>query len=78
MDANAIIRLLLDKSYPHLGISIRMNVSESGFDSTNKNHKFEQNMNISSLLKVFITNEIFQSKYNNISKNTIKIVLIFT
>ena len=34
-------------------------VSESGFDSTNKNHKFEQNMNMSSLFKVFSTNEIF-------------------
>ena len=34
-------------------------LSESGFDSTNKNHKFEQNMNMSSLFKVFTTNEIF-------------------
>ena len=37
----------------------RVKVSESGFDSTNKNHKFEQNMNMSSLFKVFTTNEIF-------------------
>ena len=34
-------------------------LSESGFDSTNKNHKFEQNMDMSSLFKVFTTNEIF-------------------
>ena len=34
-------------------------VPESGFDSTKKNHKFEQNMNMSSLFKVFSTNEIF-------------------
>ena len=34
-------------------------LSESGFNSTNKNHKFEQNMNMSSLFKVFTTNGIF-------------------